>query len=1857
LNLVGTIVLEDGTRTEFKGIGQNYKYPFRGNIIFNGITARTDTPMFCYVGSGARIEELHLFGDIIADKFNSIVSKNATLGFLAGMAILDGDMPLEISTVSVSHESTIIGTTKSAGGLIGTVYANPSNKGTTYEGTAIDSRTTHFVINLNKITIPDYISVLSTGYGGTVGSGINATTGMLPDNFPGYSGGIIGDVTSYNWAYYVDVNFTGTTLVKGQILNTKMGSGGVIGHIVSNVCVKFDGDIDLSELTQVDSSSTTLYRGSVIGSMTKNALAYMTEGHQVTAPIVEDLASLNEVDRDNWQSALQGTIYRNTSEDFFAGEIKISGEGTSDSPYILSSAEDVERLSVLLSTGGSFGIWYDSVNRKYNSWFNVPDSVRGSVTGILGYVRSANYLITADIDLSERNIVRLNRHAEAAFCGSIIGLSGTYKDGNEYPTITMNVTDYQENVALIPYAAGRLVSGVPVDCEYRNFNLEGIVEGRYSVYGLIMNVSGSDTAYSDYIFDNINVNLDLKSKLYNGSGISGLVGSFDYRNITASLNENLTLSFTNIKYNGDFVTNSNGNSAGGALAGTVSIPANDMNNPEDINNFEIIVDNYEFSGDIKSTSTYGMYIGALIQNISGTKNWKTISIAGNSGSVIKRAKFNVSNVLITDTTVTNGDGSGTLGGILGNSWSHSVADLSNIVISNFTYDCMGGSGAMLLNSNGCYLNIDGLEYNNVKMIRRTAGSNGGTWNSAMLWSNTGGIVTLKNHTVTDSKILSYAGRAQFTENYYDIYSYDSNRRMTWMGMYSLEGSDMDGNRYSAVNSYKSPYTYTDVATETKNYKGNSNIGNSGMQYNVISNMEGKHISGTGTEDDPFIIDSEAEMVILSNVMAGLSRSEYFLQFYSDIDEIISAQEENTLAFTDKKARKLERILTGVYVFAGDMDLSEYSFYPIMNATGKFYGFDAYGYSGQDTLTDEQLKNYCSSAIKALESGTAVNGITPEDAKNNKPDIHFGADKVAGGAMSNTTANGGDGWNKPCSNNGIHSCMQSGLFAGITGGGTYVGDFKRGNVIINNLKLSGVTASRNVNATYGGGSFLITGTPWYPAVYYSNVDISNIDFGEAFIVQRTSTPATWDQGSGLLIDTICNGNVNISDIRILKKEDGSANVRADALIGYQYGTGSKVIFRNIDLNAVIDPGTLEKTQEIIDGETVDVVKVNTTEKEGYWRSPGSTGYDRYGYGFRYGYYYFHLKEGAAIYYYDVGNDTVTPGRFDSNGDQTIQNKLLLKTVQKYAYKVINVDVNPANANITQGSGTKDDPYIIDNEGQLLTLANFIKYEGEIIDYEDWYVGDISGTGYDENDPDTWADNSNILYKYRYISDTEDYRKQAVKHLTSSYYKIVDDIDLSDPNSPFSDMAANFNGVGTATYPFSGAFIGEEKADGTYPSIIVGNSEENYQSIYGLIRYGKGIRVENLVFENGYVYTEEIDELTGDSVFTVTGEKNKVYLNNTNTYADSVASYILGGDNIIKNVTVNVQMQKKAQNENVFYTGGYVGYLKNGTLKVSDITEDSFDDFNIGVGTNMTPLIYTDSQNKFVSGIAGRVDSAVIIYDGEDGSIPSDVVSIDTGRAVTTDEDGNSICSVPEINYYNKYGIGCNRLGNLINQAYLDSIDPIEVVYDDRADSEGMFIARINNKDQLFLYSLALQSGSLSSAAVTSSAIPYSNASSCKKDEDEWIEWLDNENAGKDPDSMIELNESYNFPAMFKFFDFSALDNGYLSTIYNGYSLLNVTLNTLQNNRQYRTTYMLTGNDVYDMTGFGRDFTGIGPKVNVNFNDWDYSNFSSLCANFNGNGNTIIVDIENETCAGLFSMLNIQSTGNSSSPFKIVNFTLE
>jgi hypothetical protein len=134
--------------------------------------------------------------------------------------------------------------------------------------------------------------------------------------------------------------------------------------------------------------------------------------------------------------------------------------------------------------------------------------------------------------------------------------------------------------------------------------------------------------------------------------------------------------------------------------------------------------------------------------------YKAYNVAGRSVNYGKYAILDISNVNIHDTHLANGDGNGELGGTLGYSWSFVDSSLKNISLNDVTFDTVGGYGAALLTVNTGVMEIDGLDYNNVTIIRSRQGNNG-NYNSALFWTNESGIIKMSNYNVNNSQLKTW----------------------------------------------------------------------------------------------------------------------------------------------------------------------------------------------------------------------------------------------------------------------------------------------------------------------------------------------------------------------------------------------------------------------------------------------------------------------------------------------------------------------------------------------------------------------------------------------------------------------------------------------------------------------------------------------------------------------------------------------------------------------------------------------------------------------------------------------------------------------------------------------------------------------------------------------------------------------------------------------------------------------------------------------------------------------------------------------------------------------------------------------
>jgi hypothetical protein len=270
----------------------------------------------------------------------------------------------------------------------------------------------------------------------------------------------------------------------------------------------------------------------------------------------------------------------------------------------------------------------------------------------------------------------------------------------------------------------------------------------------------------------------------------------------------------------------------------------------------------------------------------------------------------------------------------------------------------------------------------------------------------------------------------------------------------------------------------------------------------------------------------------------------------------------------------------------------------------------------------------------------------------------------------------------------------------------------------------------------------------------------------------------------------------------------------------------------------------------------------------------------------------------------------------------------------------IDVNQLVAEISNGCGTSDDPYIIDNDGQLEALATFLS-TGSIAGWKlhiCYSVASSDGTTSFEthsngtNSTDYWY-TSGSTWNTTENTSASLTSKQVQAYLRNAYYVVEKDITLR----------SNFYGLGGSdptTNVFSGVIEGKIKEDGSYPTITISthtNSTHNYFG--GLIAYSNGSVVKNIILD----YSSASLTLTAKSPSQESAEQS---------FFGGVIGYVVGGDNIIDNVTVkglnNVTVKELSTTfqltitgnyEKLTSVGGYVGLISGGGVVFRSISNDT------------------------------------------------------------------------------------------------------------------------------------------------------------------------------------------------------------------------------------------------------------------------------------------------------------------------------
>lgn len=291
----------------------------------------------------------------------------------------------------------------------------------------------------------------------------------------------------------------------------------------------------------------------------------------------------------------------------------------------------------------------------------------------------------------------------------------------------------------------------------------------------------------------------------------------------------------------------------------------------------------------------------------------------------------------------------------------------------------------------------------------------------------------------------------------------------------------------------------------------------------------------------------------------------------------------------------------------------------------------------------------------------------------------------------------------------------------------------------------------------------------------------------------------------------------------------------------------------------------------------------------------------------------------------------------------------------------IDVNLERPYLDEGCGTYSDPYILD-ASTLAEVARVISTAAPTNGWEVNYNANVSADKSTVNANSAFCKGANHkTYTYdgtgNFVSGKEKVSKDnMIKYLCEAYYKINDDIVLG---SSFAGLGGTSN-----SYVFRGVIVGQQRSDGTYPTITNNSASP-------LIRFSSGSVVKDINIE----YTKEVTLSKNNN--------NKLnYSTGKTEYYGGVMGVVFGGDNIIDNVKVTNPNITFANNDNskqhLITAGGYVGAIVYGGVifrNMDIVAKDS------ALTTNNTEAVGEDVYtNLFINPYIGRVVNGFAIEEG-------------------------------------------------------------------------------------------------------------------------------------------------------------------------------------------------------------------------------------------------------------------------------------
>ena len=309
-----------------------------------------------------------------------------------------------------------------------------------------------------------------------------------------------------------------------------------------------------------------------------------------------------------------------------------------------------------------------------------------------------------------------------------------------------------------------------------------------------------------------------------------------------------------------------------------------------------------------------------------------------------------------------------------------------------------------------------------------------------------------------------------------------------------------------------------------------------------------------------------------------------------------------------------------------------------------------------------------------------------------------------------------------------------------------------------------------------------------------------------------------------------------------------------------------------------------------------------------------------------------------------------------------------TVQSGENATRELKVNVHISGLEEGCGTYNHPYEITTGTQLVNIAASMSKE------TGGYLSSLRLPKIDcksdanlttlYSDKKHWCENKTYCAVFTHDESTSTYNykegnktytwndAQVSLYLASAYYVIKQDIIID--SASFKGLGASPTNDTTGKYAFRGVIVGANEAG----TVTITNKSGRFQptandddrwNTMGLISMSNGCVVKNL--------TIEVD-LPDTDLYSYRSNENKAYAYNEDfpNYG-AVINKIMGGDNIIDNVSVNFVDDFKVREGNDYKAtiGGYVGCVVNGGLIFRNVDD-----------SNLTRTVVENGTSKKVKG---------------------------------------------------------------------------------------------------------------------------------------------------------------------------------------------------------------------------------------------------------------------------------------------------